>query len=227
MPRLWPSAGGGGQSSRQDVALRQSRTKSRVSALSLGAGEPVSSKMSDEELLARIARGNADAFDILYDRHAAYVNGVCYQFLRSREESEEILQEIFLELWDGRLRYQPGLAALTTWLFRIAKNRCLDRLKSSARRLPHGPVPEDLVDPEGGVDPAADAQLSEERARVRDALDALSAEQREAIETCFFRSRTYREAAEVLHIPLGTLKGRIRLAMAKLAAMLTEEDDTP
>jgi len=181
--------------------------------------------MSDEELLALIERGDVDAFDILYDRHAAYINGVCYQFLRSREEAEEVLQEVFLELWDGRLRYRPGLAALTTWLFRVVKNRCLDRLKSSARRLPHGPLSEDLVEPDG-ADPEVDAQVSEQRARVRRALDELSLEQREAIEVCFFRSRTYREAAEMLRIPLGTLKGRIRLAMAKLATMLVDEDDT-
>lgn len=183
----------------------------------------VSSVMSDEELCTRVLRGDVDAFDVLYDRHAAYVNGVCFQFLRSREESEEVLQEIFLELWEGRLRYQSARGRLTTWLFCVAKNRCLNRLQVSARRRPHGPIPEELINPSGD-DPEADAQVAQERSHVRRALAELPPEQRQAIEYCFFHSPNYREAAEALRIPSGTLKGRVRLAMRKLAETLKPQE---
>jgi RNA polymerase sigma-70 factor (ECF subfamily) len=180
--------------------------------------------MSDEELLALIARGDAQAFDRLYDRHAAFINGVCCKILRSRDEAEEVVHEILMELWEGKLQFRPGLASLKTWLYRIARNRCLDRLKASSRRLPHGPLPDDLLSPDGD-DPEVDAQAAETRERVRRALDELSPEQREAIEYCFFKSPTYREAAEALGIPLGTLKSRVRLAIVKLAISLGEAGD--
>lgn len=177
--------------------------------------------MTDRELLERIRARDVDAFDALWDRHAPYVNGVCFSFLRSKEESEEVLQEIFLAIWDGRLGYQPDKSSLTSWLFFIAKSRCLDRLKLSHRRLPHGPIPDDLMGRDDS-DPELEASASERRKVLRSALDKLPQEQREAVMSCFFRSPTYREAAQELGIPLGTLKSRIRLAMKKLAAALAD-----
>ncbi len=183
-----------------------------------------SSAMSDEELCIRVSRGDVEAFDLLYDRHAAHVNGVCYQFLRSREESEEVLQEIFLALWEGKIRYQSERARLSTWLFCVAKNRCLDRLKASSRRRPHGPIPQELISPDCD-NPETDAQASEERSQVHRALAELPPEQRQAIEFCFFRSPNYREAAEALRIPCGTLKSRVRSAMRRLAETLKAQGD--
>ncbi|RMF24994.1 MAG: sigma-70 family RNA polymerase sigma factor [Deltaproteobacteria bacterium] len=179
---------------------------------------------TDERLLALVEEGDVEAFDTLYDRHAAFVNGVCFHFLGSSDESEEILQEIFLGIWEGRLRFEPRGARVTTWLFLIAKNRCLDRLRSSRRRIPHVPVTGDLVAPDG-PDPAADAESGERRSRVLRALAALPADQRKAIETCFFRSTNHRDAAKMLGWPLGTLKSRVRLGMAKLAAALAADEE--
>ena len=173
----------------------------------------------DERLLVLIEEGDVEAFDTLYDRHAPFVNGVCCHFLGSQEEAEELLQEIFLGIWEGRLRYRARGAHVKTWLFLIAKNKCIDRLRSSRRRIPHVPVPGDLTSPDG-PDPAADAEASERRLRVLSALAELPAEQRRAIETCFFRSTNYREAAQMLGWPLGTLKSRVRLGMSKLASAL-------
>ncbi|RMD85487.1 MAG: sigma-70 family RNA polymerase sigma factor, partial [Candidatus Dadabacteria bacterium] len=179
---------------------------------------------ADEVLLERIAAGDVDAFDDFYDRYAAYVNGVCYHFLRDSSEAEEVMQEVFLSIWEGRSIYDPKRAKVTTWLFWMARNRCLDRLRAASRQIPHMPVPADLRVPEG-TDPESGAAASERRLRVYRALAALPPEQREAIEQCFFRSANHREAAQRLGVPLGTLKGRIRLAMDKLAALLGDEEE--
>lgn len=180
------------------------------------------SAVSDEELMSRVERGDVDAFDMLYDRHAAYVNGVCFFFLRSVEESEDVLQEIFVRLWQGGVRYDVRRGRLRTWLYSIAKNRCLDRLKGDARRTTKIPLLEDAGE-STSAGPEAEIQAVEDRRKVVSALADLPPLQREAIEQCFFRSPTYREAAASLGIPEGTLKSRVRLAMNKLAAKLDSE----
>jgi len=177
--------------------------------------------VSDAELLERIQLHDADAFDALWDRHAPYVNGVCYHFLRSREESEDVLHEIFTAIWDNRIGYQAGRSSLTSWLFFMAKSRCLDRLKASHRRLPHDGIPDELAAP-NDTNPEDGAAFSQRRTAVVTALDALPAEQREAIVTCFFKAVTYQEAAQQLGIPPGTLKSRVRLAMRKLSTILAD-----
>jgi len=206
--------------------LASSRIRTEENALGSLASTRLlaTSAMSDQELCRRIAEGDVEAFDALYDRHAAHVNGVCFQYLRSHEESEEVLQEIFLALWEGKIVYRPERARLSTFLFSIAKNRCLDRLKASSRRLPHTAILADVISPDHD-DPEVDAQVAEERLRIRKALAELPQAQREAIEFCFFRSSTYRDAADELRIPFGTLKGRVRAAMRRLAEILKPQED--
>jgi len=185
---------------------------------------PASSDELDCRLLAKIAkrdRESVGAFSTLYDLHASYVYGISLRFLRSPEEAEDVLQEVFEKLWEREIRFQPGGARFTTWLFTVTRNRCLDRLKSSARKPSHTPLP-DYLSELSDDDPEADVHTVECTARIRRAVKELPMEQRRAIEMCAFQGMTHIQAADALDIPLGTLKSRVRFAMLKLAEALDD-----
>jgi len=188
---------------------------------------PAPSNEVDCGLLALIAkrdRRSVDAFSTLYDHHASYVYGISLRFLRSREEAEDVLQEVFEKLWEREIRFKPGGARFTTWLFTVTRNRCLDRLKSSARKLSLTPLPNYLSEL-SDQDPEADAYTIECTVRIRRAVTQLPVEQRRALELCAFQGLTHTQAAEVLGVPLGTLKSRVRFAMLKLAEALDDLRD--
>ncbi len=175
------------------------------------------------EEIAKRDRRSVDAFSSLYDRHASYVYGVSLRFLRNREEAEDVLQEVFEKLWQREIRFQPGAARFTTWLFTVTRNRCLDRLKNSSRKPPHAPLPNYLSElSEADADPETDIYIVERATRIRGAVQQLPEDQRSALELCAFQGLTHIEAAEALSIPLGTLKSRVRLAMLKLSDALDD-----
>ena len=175
--------------------------------------------MTDGDLLVRLERGDPAALEALYDRHAPYVNGIALRILGESAESEEVTQDVFWQLWKGRIRYDAARGRFTTWLFALTRNRCLDRLRSRKRRPSTEPLAAEPRE-HAAEDPELDARAGEERARVTRALSALPAEQRRAIELCFYEGLTHREVAERLREPLGTIKGRVRMAMEKLKVSL-------
>jgi RNA polymerase sigma-70 factor (ECF subfamily) len=177
--------------------------------------EPSSSDVSsDAELIIRIRSGDVRAFEALYDRHSPYVIAVAVRMLGTREEAEDAAQEVFWRIWSDGSRYEPERGRFVTWLFVIAKNCCLDRLRGRAAR------PEDsgvsAFEAVSGSNPERDSVAAQRRARVHDALTSLPLEQREALEWCFLRGFTHTEAAAKLGTPLGTLKSRVKMAMEKL-----------
>jgi len=183
---------------------------------------------SDEELVALAAvrdASGAQAFSALYDRHASFVYGISKRFLRDSEEAEDLLQEIFAKLWERKIRFQPGRARFTTWLFTVTRNRCIDMMKSSARKATHVPLPDDALSfAEDG--PESDTYGSECCRRVRAVIAELPEHQKRALAVCAFQGLTHNEAAKVLQIPLGTLKSRVKAAMSKIAANLAESEGT-
>ncbi|WP_380166738.1 ECF RNA polymerase sigma factor SigK [Jannaschia sp. R86511] len=175
-------------------------------------------------LVQRVAMADEAAYEELYDRLSATVYGVCRRVLRDPSESEEVAQEVLLEIWRTATRYDPDRAGVRSWAVMIAHSRAVDRVRSSQRRrareeataLPEPPA----------VDEVSEAAVSAfEVRRVRRAMAELSDLQRESVRLAFYGGHTHREVSALLGVPLGTVKTRIRDGLTRLRAQLGPELD--
>ena len=177
----------------------------------------------DSEFLRRLYGGDVAALEGLYALHSGYVMAIAFRILRAREEAEEVVQDVFWQLWKGKVRYDPGRGRFATWLFTIARSRALDRLRR--RRGTTGGDPSQLL---AGVaaadDPELDAYAREREARVQSALAELSQEQRTTIELAFYGGLTHSEIATQTGEPLGTVKSRIKRGLSRLRDALGAEE---
>jgi RNA polymerase sigma-70 factor, ECF subfamily len=172
---------------------------------------------SDEGLIRRILSGEEAALGVLYDRYGGRVYSVAKRILQDDGAAEEILQDIFHQLWRNAAAFDSARGALGSWLLVMARNRSIDRLR---RRVP-GAVEE--ITPTlhtSGPDIESAAAANELADRVRAALRALPEAQREAMELAYFEGLTQSEIAKRTGDPLGTVKTRLRTALASLKAEL-------
>lgn len=187
------------------------------------AADPVSDARSreDREALGRVAAGDADALGGLYDRYGRVAFGLAQAMLGDPEAAEEVVQDVFERVWREARSYRAERGSVRTWLLAIARNAAIDRYRRSAKRGRERPLEDDPERP----DPEAEALL--ERAvrseRVRAALATLPPEQRSVIALSFYGGFAQSEIATRLRVPLGTVKGRARLGMAKLRDALADE----
>src|SRR6478735_5100410 len=168
--------------------------------------------------IARIAAGERNGLQTAYRLTSAKLFGVCLRILHERAEAEDVLQEVFLTVWQKAADFDPGRASPMTWLITIARNRAIDRLRArgQARRLvpiedaadvaDAAPLPESLME---------DAQAN---ARLKACLGGLEGHEQKALQGAFFDGATYEEMAERMKVPLGTMKSWIRRALLKLRA---------
>ena len=179
-------------------------------------------RSDDDQLVGRAIAGDLRAFESLYDRYAATVFGLALRMLGDREAAEDAVQEIFWRVW-RRLGSFDRSRAFAPWLMGIAHNYCIDELRR--RRVRPQPVYEDddhpiLSDIPDDVDVGEAAILAEQRQMVREALNQLPEEQRQALLLAYFGGLTQQEIAGRLGSPLGTIKTRLRLGLQKLRALL-------
>lgn len=178
------------------------------------------SPADDVALMRRMREhDDAQAFAELYDRHCRAVMGVAFQMLRDRAAAEDVAQEAFLSLWRARSTYRPDRSAPRTWLLTIARNRAID----SIRRRPsmaEAALEEDHLQFEAPDHTEGAVLAADEAATVRDCLSELPEAQRMVLELSYFAGLSQSELADRLSIPLGTVKGRMRLGMRKLASSL-------
>ncbi|WAC66117.1 ECF RNA polymerase sigma factor SigK [Agrococcus sp. SL85] len=173
-----------------------------------------------EQCLTRAAQGDQRAFAELYDATSSRVFGLVLRILVDRAQAEEVAQEVFLEAWRNARRFDPERGAAMSWLLQIAHARAVDRVRASqAQRDRDQRIGErDLAVP---VDDVSErAEISLDAARARQALEALPAAQRQAIELAYFGGLTQTEIAERLGAPLGTVKTRLRDGMIRLRGIL-------
>lgn len=174
------------------------------------------------ELMARVAQRDAGAFQELYDTHADTVYSIAVQMLRDEAEAGDLLQEVFLKIWNASELYDPVLGKVVSWIITITRRRCLNRLRSGQRRAAaHRASAEERAASAESTEDSSSLLLRAETARaVQAALVALPAEQGEAIRLSFLHGLTHEETAARLDAPLGTIKARIRRGLARMKEQL-------
>lgn len=200
------------------------RSVSRSAAAATPVG--LSDRARDRQLLSRIAKGDVAALRTIYERHAPRAVAIAFRILRDRAEAEDVVQETFLELWRRSSQFDADRGGAIAWVVTIARSRAIDRLRASGtagRTIASASAGEGLV-PLALPLPSDEAEQRRDVARVATALSALPDAQRETIELAYFEGLSQSEIAERTGTPLGTVKMRVKLAMAKLAALLKEED---
>ena len=173
---------------------------------------------TDEELLERIGLRDSDAFELLYRRYARAVLGLALRRLGDRGQAEDAVQETFAAIWRAARTYRPERGSAAPWLFAVARNSISDR--GRARREPPAEAPDE---PSGEAGPAEQAEQSWLAWRVHSALETLPDREREMIELAYWSGLSQSEIANLVGIPLGTVKTRTRSALARLADALEEE----
>jgi RNA polymerase sigma-70 factor, ECF subfamily len=172
----------------------------------------------DSELLARIANRDREAFDVLYRRYIRSIFGLALQRLRDRERAEDAVQEMFAAVWRSASSYRPERGPAAPWLYAIARNAIVDRLRS---RDETPMEPPDVISDDPG--PADRAESSYVSWRVHRALETLPEREREVLELSYWSGLSQSEVASFLDIPLGTVKTRTRSALARMAGVLEGE----
>lgn len=177
----------------------------------------------EAELLRRVAARDQSAFDDLYDRYAPVVFGVALKVLGSRQDAEDVVIDVFAQVWRTADRYDARRARVDGWLLMMTRSRSLDKLRQRQRdhRVEDAAEAEAAVAPEVVIEgPEHDALVAERRSAVVEALGALPVAQREPLELAYYKGMSQTEIAEATGEALGTVKTRMRLGMGKLREAL-------
>jgi RNA polymerase sigma-70 factor (ECF subfamily) len=183
------------------------------------------SNHADDEkaLMQRIALGDEAAFEALYDRYSRLLYSLLLSVVKHPPEAQDLLQEVFLHIWRQAKNFDAGRGNVYSWLVTMTRHRAIDRLRSKGFRERQQELHDDdsvLMLPDSALSPLDSITVMEQRERVRDALDKIPSEQRDALMLAYFQGYTQTEIATLLQIPLGTIKTRMRQGLLKLSALL-------
>jgi RNA polymerase sigma-70 factor (ECF subfamily) len=177
--------------------------------------------LTDEQLIALVARGENWALTEIYDRYTRLVFSLALNILNDRASAEEIVQQVFTKVWRNARDYRVERGKFSTWLMSICRHQCIDELRRRRVRPVTQPGNEELLyELASDDDPLQAVQYIFERARIHEALQQIPAEQRIVIELAFWGGLTQREIAVYCHSPLGTIKTRSRLGMQRLRQLV-------
>ncbi|WP_293376321.1 sigma-70 family RNA polymerase sigma factor [Phenylobacterium sp. SCN 70-31] len=171
------------------------------------------------QLMSRIAAGEREALRQLYEATSAKLFGVCLRILSDREESEDVLQDVYVTIWRRADRFDSARASVMTWASTIARNRAIDRLRARGPIAYAEPV-EELEIPDGADSAETLLSAADDRARLHGCLSELDDRTQSVIRTAFFEGVTYDALARRMDAPLGTVKSWIRRGLAKLKGCL-------
>ncbi len=178
------------------------------------------------DLLARVAKRERAAFEQLYARYANILYATAMKFLREDADAQDVVQDVFIQIWDKAKLYDPAKGKPLTWALTMTRNRSIDRIRAIQRRgrLRDDFEKETVVDESAGIREAlSGVDASEKNQILRDAVQRLSPEQRKVIDLAFFGGLTQNEVAKRLGEPLGTIKARARRGLMKLKELLGEK----
>jgi RNA polymerase sigma-70 factor (ECF subfamily) len=185
--------------------------------------DPAEQLDAEVELLRRVAQGDRRGFEELYDRFSGVLFSTAYRVLNNQEATEDVVQDVFVQIWEKAPLYDPARGKPMTWAITLTRNKAIDRLRATVRRnrlsedMQRESQTQNQFDDRSSFDAASTGDTNK---LVREAMQKLSKDQREAIELAFFSSLTQPEIAERLNEPLGTVKARIRRGMMRLRDLL-------
>jgi RNA polymerase sigma-70 factor, ECF subfamily len=203
------------------------RDTSRIAAISK-AGTEIQTKTepTDEELISAICKGEEYAIEMLYERYHRYAYSLAYRILRDPLAAEDIVQDAFLSIWRKASSYQMQHGSVHSWLQAIVHHKAIDTVRAAAHR-DHQWTPlladNEQDPPSEQPDVWEQAWQGEQHRIIRAVLDQIPTEQRIVIELAYFGGYTHAEISEQCHIPLGTVKGRMRLGLQKMKILLAEQ----
>jgi len=181
-------------------------------------------RLADEELMPLVGRKDPEAFEVLYDRHGGAAYSLAYRIVGDRAAAEEVTQEAFISVWRSGARFDAARGSVRSWLLSVVRNRAIDFLRSKA-----GKAPKLDFDDESALEQRPAAERTEEEAlrretatEVRGAIGNLPGEQAKVIELAYFGGFSHSEIAQILSLPMGTVKGRMRLGLEKIRGELAE-----
>jgi RNA polymerase sigma-70 factor (ECF subfamily) len=172
--------------------------------------------LADENLISFVGKGDAEAFTILYDRHSHAAFSLAYRVMGERQAAEDLAQDAFLKLWCSAKSHRPERGSVRTWILSIVRNRAIDQIRSHASRRRTQEKIEASAPRSQPSEAFAQAWRNAQRDQVREALNTLPSEQLKILELAYFSGYTHGEISDLLGLPLGTVKGRIRSGVKKI-----------
>jgi RNA polymerase sigma-70 factor (ECF subfamily) len=181
-------------------------------------------RLADEELMPWIGRKDAEAFEVFYDRHGGAAYSLAYRILGERGAAEDCIQEAFISIWRSGGKFDAARGSVRSWTLSIVRNRAIDVLRSKAGKAPKMTFDDDQI-----IESRPSEELTDEEAmrhetatEVRGALSQLPGDQSKVIQLAYFGGFSQSEIAGMLNVPLGTVKGRMRLGLEKIRGELAE-----
>lgn len=176
-------------------------------------------QLSDIELITKISEKRENAFIELYLRYHKYLFNFIYLIVKDHGETEEVVQETFLQIWNKAHIYDPKLASFSTWMMTIARNKALDKLRRLKYKKQTSNIEQQQIESNHKDCNVLILEKTKNKV-VRNAIDNLPSEQKNAINVVYFEGFTHTEAAMKLNVPVGTIKTRLRLGIIKLRNLI-------
>ena len=181
-------------------------------------------RLADEELMPLIGEKDPEAFEVFYDRHGGVAYSLAYRIVGEKAAAEDVTQEAFISIWRSGARFDRARGSVRSWMLSIVRNRAIDALRSRAGKAPKLTFDDDAV-----LEQRPSGELTEDEAmrretatEIRGALGELPGEQSKVIELAYFGGFSQSEISRMLGVPLGTVKGRMRLGLEKIRGELAE-----
>ena len=185
------------------------------------------SALADEDLMELVRDGDAHAFEVVFDRHGGPAFSLAYRMCGARGRAEDVVQEAFVSLWRTGARYDRARGSVRSWILGTVHNRAVDSFRREAARHGRDVHDDDLAERvPASASTEDEVQQRDHARRVRGALLELPHDQRRVIELAYFGGFTHTQISEMLGLPAGTVKGRMRLGLAKLRVALAGEGAT-
>ena len=181
-------------------------------------------RLADEELMPLIGDKDPEAFEVFYDRHGGVAYSLAYRIVGEKAAAEDVTQEAFISIWRSGARFDRARGSVRSWMLSIVRNRAIDALRSRAGKAPKLTFDDDAV-----LEQRPSGELTEDEAmrretatEIKGALGELPGEQSKVIELAYFGGFSQSEISRMLGVPLGTVKGRMRLGLEKIRGELAE-----
>jgi RNA polymerase sigma-70 factor, ECF subfamily len=179
---------------------------------------------ADEDLISLVEAADAEAFATLYDRHSRAAFSLAYRMMGERQASEDLAQDAFLKVWRSASSYRAERGSVRTWILSIVHNRAIDQIRSQASRRRRQEEMEASAPRSQPSEAFAETWRNSQREQVREALGTLPPEQLKILELAYFSGYTHMEISNLLDLPLGTVKGRMRLGLKKIRDYFESRD---